>query len=236
MRSRQQFIDHADQIDQRAQPLGTRDNETMIRKPLTQSPQSRNSYQQISEFEGSKCQHCGLIHDYHLPSAVLFDRDNTLVVDVPYNGDPALVRPMPGARDALDMLRAHGIPVGVISNQSGIGRGLITNSQVQSVNQRITEILGHFDIWKICPHLDSDGCACRKPEPGMLLSAAQHLGVDPQKMVFVGDIGADIGAARAAGCRGILVPTEVTLQSEVDDAPIVASDLTSAVEVALGVH
>ncbi|AMJ45919.1 haloacid dehalogenase [Corynebacterium stationis] len=176
------------------------------------------------------------MHDYHLPSAVLFDRDNTLVVDVPYNGDPALVRPMPGARDALDMLRAHGIPVGVISNQSGIGRGLITNSQVQSVNQRITEILGHFDIWKICPHLDSDGCACRKPEPGMLLSAAQHLGVDPQKMVFVGDIGADIGAARAAGCRGILVPTEVTLQSEVDDAPIVASDLTSAVEVALGVH
>ncbi|MGD7001682.1 D-glycero-alpha-D-manno-heptose-1,7-bisphosphate 7-phosphatase [Corynebacterium halotolerans] len=167
---------------------------------------------------------------------MLFDRDNTLVVDVPYNGDPALVRPMPGARRALDLIRAHGIPVGVISNQSGVGRGLITTAQVRAVNQRVTGLLGPFDVWQFCPHLATDGCGCRKPAPGMLLAAAGQLGVEPAEMVFIGDIGADVGAARAAGCRSILVPTDVTLRPEIDDAPAVAPDLTAAVQLALGGH
>ncbi|WP_211208995.1 D-glycero-alpha-D-manno-heptose-1,7-bisphosphate 7-phosphatase [Corynebacterium halotolerans] len=169
-----------------------------------------------------------------MPSAVLFDRDNTLVVDVPYNGDPELVEPMPGAAAALDLIRAHGIPVGVISNQSGVGRGLITREQVDAVNARVAELLGPFDVWEICPHVAADGCSCRKPEPGMLRSAARRLGLDPGQMVFVGDIGADMGAARAAGCRGILVPTAITLREEVAAAGTVAADLTGAVRLALG--
>src|SRR6185312_8681525 len=70
------------------------------------------------------------------PHAVLFDRDGTLVVDVPYNGDPARVEPVPGARAALDRLRAAGIPTAVVSNQSGIGRGLLEPAQVEAVNRR----------------------------------------------------------------------------------------------------
>jgi HAD superfamily hydrolase (TIGR01662 family) len=68
---------------------------------------------------------------------VLFDRDGTLIVDVPYNGDPARVVPMPGARAALDRLRAAGVRVGVVSNQSGIARGLLTRAQVEAVNARM---------------------------------------------------------------------------------------------------
>ncbi|MDQ1741765.1 MAG: hypothetical protein QOE23_104, partial [Pseudonocardiales bacterium] len=97
------------------------------------------------------------------PAAVLLDRDGTLVRDVAYNGDPALVSPMPGARRALDRLRAEGIPIAVISNQSGIGRGLLSTDQVAAVNARIESLLGPFDGWFVCPHTGEAGCDCRKP-------------------------------------------------------------------------
>ncbi|HET9348223.1 MAG TPA: HAD-IIIA family hydrolase, partial [Arthrobacter sp.] len=84
--------------------------------------------------------------------AVLFDRDGTLVRDVPYNGDPDRVRPMPQARVVLDCFRSQGIATGVLSNQSGIGRGLLTVGQVAAVNARIEQLLGPFDVWDICPH------------------------------------------------------------------------------------
>ena len=69
--------------------------------------------------------------------AALFDRDATLVEDVPYNGDPAVVRPVPGARRALDRLRTAGLRIGVVSNQSGVARGLVTEEQVRAVNARV---------------------------------------------------------------------------------------------------
>ena len=97
------------------------------------------------------------------PLAVLFDRDGTLVVDVPYNGDPALVVPMPGAREAIALVRAAGLPIGVVSNQSGIARGIVTAEQVEAVNAAVDALLGGFDVWRICPHGPDDGCDCRKP-------------------------------------------------------------------------
>ncbi len=168
------------------------------------------------------------------PAAVLLDRDGTLVVDVPYNGDPALVVPMPGAREALDRLRSAGIPTAVISNQSGIARGVITRAQVDTVNRRIEEMLGPFGHWAVCPHGPVDGCACRKPRAGLVLEAAQALSVDPTRVVVIGDIGADVEAARAAGARSVLVPTSVTRPEEVASAPEVASDLASAVDLLIG--
>ena len=167
------------------------------------------------------------------PAAVLFDRDATLVVDVPYNGDPALVEPMPGALDAVAAVRAAGVPIGVVSNQSGIARGLITAAQAEAVNAEVDRLFGGFDTWQYCPHGPGDGCACRKPRPGMVLAAAAALGVDPADVVVIGDIGADVGAAHAAGGRGVLVPTPVTRQEEVDAAPAVAADLPEAVRIAL---
>lgn len=168
-----------------------------------------------------------------LPGAVLFDRDGTLIHDVPYNGDPALVEPVDGARAALDRLRWLGIPIGVVSNQSGIGRGLIDPAEVAAVNDRVDELLGPFDVWAVCPHAPDDGCACRKPEPLLVKQAAAAVGVDARDCVVIGDIGADVEAARNAGARPILVPTDATLAAEVTAAPEVADTLADAVERAL---
>jgi len=166
-------------------------------------------------------------------AAVLFDRDGTLVQDVPYNGDPALVDPVPGALAALTRLRAIGVPVGVVTNQSGIGRGTLSRDQVDRVNDRVEELLGPFDTWQLCPHAPADGCGCRKPAPGLVLAAAAALGVPTTRCVLIGDIGTDLAAARAAGARAVLVPTPVTRPEEVRSAPAVAADLPSAVELAL---
>jgi histidinol-phosphate phosphatase family protein len=169
------------------------------------------------------------------PAAVLFDRDGTLVVDVPYNGDPTRVEPVPGAAAAVARLRAAGVPTAVISNQSGIARGLLTEAQVRAVNARVEELIGPLGPWAWCPHGPGEGCGCRKPAPGLILRAAERLGVDPARCVVIGDIGADVDAARAAGARAILVPTPVTRREEIAAADEVAPDLTTAVERALAV-
>jgi histidinol-phosphate phosphatase family protein len=167
------------------------------------------------------------------PEAVLFDRDGTLVVDVPYNGDPDRVKLMPGARDALDRLRAAGVRIGVVSNQSGVARGLLSRAEVESVNARLDALVGPLGPVEWCPHAPADGCDCRKPAPGLVLRAASRLGLDPRRCAVVGDIGADMEAARAAGARGVLVPTPRTRREEVAAAPDVAPDLASAVDLLL---
>jgi histidinol-phosphate phosphatase family protein len=167
------------------------------------------------------------------PRAVLFDRDGTLVVDVPYNRDPARVEPMPGAAAALGRLRAAGIPIAVVSNQSGIARGRLTHAQVRRVNARMAALLGPLGPVEYCPHGPEDRCACRKPAAGLIRRAAARLGVDPRDCAVVGDIGSDVEAARAAGARGVLVPTERTRPEEVAAAPEVAPDLEAAIDLLL---
>jgi HAD superfamily hydrolase (TIGR01662 family) len=161
--------------------------------------------------------------------AILFDRDGTLVEDVPYNGDPDKVRPTAGAANAIALARRAGLAVGVVSNQSGIARGLLDTDQVDAVNRRVDELLGPFDVWRVCPHGEGDGCECRKPRPGMVESAAAELGVAPAECAVVGDIGSDMAAARAAGARGVLVPTRVTLDDERGESPETEPDLVAAV-------
>jgi D-glycero-D-manno-heptose 1,7-bisphosphate phosphatase len=164
---------------------------------------------------------------------VLCDRDGTLVADVPYNRDPARVRPLPGVRRGLGRLRSAGFATGIVSNQSGVARGLMTAADVERVNRRVGELLGPFDVVLWCPHGPGDGCRCRKPAPGMVRDAAAHLGTDPSRCVVVGDIGADVDAARAAGAWEILVPTPQTRPEEVAGARVVAGDFGSAVDLIL---
>lgn len=168
------------------------------------------------------------------PAAVLFDRDGTLVTDVPYNGDPAAVRPVAGARAALEALRTAGIPTAVVSNQSGIARGLLTRGQVDAVHARLADLLGPLGPVLYCPHGPDDGCRCRKPRPGLVEDAAAALRVPVRDCVMVGDIGADVEAALAAGAEAVLVPTAVTRAEEVERArtaprAAVAADLGEAV-------
>jgi HAD superfamily hydrolase (TIGR01662 family) len=168
-----------------------------------------------------------------LYDAVLFDRDGTLIADVPYNGDPERVVPMPGARAALARLRAAGLRLGVVTNQSGLARGRFTEAQLGAVNARVEEVAGPFGTWRICPHDETAGCRCRKPAPGLIERAAADLGTTPDRCVVVGDIGRDMVAAAAAGAAGILVPTPVTLAAEVAAAPDVAAGLGAAADLIL---
>ncbi len=165
--------------------------------------------------------------------AVLFDRDGTLVRDVPYNGDPAKVRPMPGAREAVAMARAAGLRVAVVSNQSGVARSLLTVDQVRAVNARVDALLGPFDAWAICPHGEDDGCGCRKPAPGLVFAAARAVGVAPHECVLIGDIGSDAAAAEAAGARAVLTPTAATRREELMGRQV-APDILTATRLALG--
>lgn len=166
-------------------------------------------------------------------AAILFDRDGTLVRDVAYNNDPDLVEPMPTAAAAVELARRSGAKLAVVSNQSGIGRGILSPAEVNAVNARIDRMLGPFDTWCMCPHTPEDLCGCRKPQPGLVTEAAARLGVRPDRTVLVGDIGADMAAAHAAGARAILVPTPVTLEHEIDEAPALAATLLEAVRFAL---
>jgi histidinol-phosphate phosphatase family protein len=165
--------------------------------------------------------------------AVLFDRDGTLIQDVPYNGDPARVQLVPGAAAAVAVARRAGLRTGLVTNQSGIARGLLTEADAAAVNARVAQLLGPFGTVQLCPHAPEDGCACRKPAPELVLAAAARLGVSPGECVVIGDIGADVEAARAAGAQSVLVPAPGTRAAELAGARI-AGDLLSAVRIAIG--
>jgi histidinol-phosphate phosphatase family protein len=164
-------------------------------------------------------------------SAILFDRDHTLTVDdPPYNGDPEAVREFPGARQAVARAKAAGLKVGVVTNQSGIGLGRLTHEQVQAVNARVDELLGPFDTWQYCPHAPVDECSCRKPAPGMVLRAADQLGVAAEQIAVIGDTVMDVGAAEAAGALGILVITDRTFAADLRRCRNIAANIEAAVD------
>jgi histidinol-phosphate phosphatase family protein len=152
------------------------------------------------------------------PLAVLLDRDDTIIEDGPYLRDPQGVRPMPGARNALGRLRDRGLLLAVVTNQSGVAKGLITDEELEVVNARVNALLGPFDAWQVCVHDAGHGCACRKPAPGMVIAAADALGVDTERCVMIGDTGGDVDAALSARADAVLVPTDRTLPREVTDA------------------
>jgi D-glycero-D-manno-heptose 1,7-bisphosphate phosphatase len=141
--------------------------------------------------------------------AVFLDRDGTLIDDVGYISDPADVRLVPGAADALQALRDAGFRLVVASNQSGLGRGLVTQEEADAVHQRFVEELdragGQIDAAYYCPHAPEEGCDCRKPLPGLIIDAARELELDLKRSFMVGNSDVDVAAGKAAGCRAILL-------------------------------
>jgi histidinol-phosphate phosphatase family protein len=141
--------------------------------------------------------------------AIFLDKDGTLVHDVPYNVDPARLRVTDGAMEAIRRWRAAGYRIVVVTNQSGIGRGLFDVAALERLHValagRLAEADAAIDGFFACPHTADAHCACRKPRPGMLLEAARALDIDLERSWMIGDILNDVEAGHRAGCRGVLV-------------------------------
>jgi histidinol-phosphate phosphatase family protein len=142
-------------------------------------------------------------------AALFLDRDGTIIEDTGYPRDPALVRLMPGAPAALRVAKDElGLVLVIVSTQSGVARGLVTPEEARAVQGRVVEAFAaegvRFDGAYFCFHGPDDGCACRKPRPGLLRDAIRELGVDPARSVMIGDKAADVEAGLAAGCRAAL--------------------------------
>jgi D-glycero-D-manno-heptose 1,7-bisphosphate phosphatase len=179
--------------------------------------------------------------------AVFLDKDGTLVENVPYNVDPARIVLSPGAADALRTLASAGYLIVVVSNQSGVARGLFDVSRLADVERALRDLVSHegvsLDGFYFCPHVPDGAiagyaiaCECRKPAPGMLVRAANELGIDLHRSWMVGDILDDVEAGHAAGCRTIFV--DVGNESEWVRSPArepdhVAVDLPAAVQTIL---
>ena len=146
---------------------------------------------------------------------------------------------LPGALDAFrDLAREH-LPVVVVSNQSAVGRGLMSSWDLEEITAHMVEVVtaagGRIDGAYYCPHAPQEGCVCRKPAPGLLLRAMQRFGVDPGRSFLVGDSVADMLAAREVGIPSILVLTgrgqETLVDPRLRDCPItyIAADLLESV-------
>ncbi len=158
---------------------------------------------QRSTFGGTNCH-----------PAVFMDRDGTLNVERGYVCKPEEVELLPTVGEALRLLNMARMPVIVITNQSALGRGLITLDEFEVVNEALWQALrdqgAYYDALYYCPHnpgAEAEPCGCRKPQPGLLLQAAVDLGIDLQRSFMIGDKASDLGAGRAAGCRVVLVRT-----------------------------
>lgn len=174
-----------------------------------------------------------------LRPAVFLDRDGTINVDTVHVSSSDSVRLIPGAAAAIARLNAANAPVIVVSNQSGIGRGLFTMELYESVRRRIDELLeaagARVDAVYICPHSPEvpPACDCRKPGTALYLQAASEHGLDLARSWFVGDRLRDILPARTLGGHGILVPRDTTPGADVvaaKDGFAISTTLGSAVD------
>jgi len=176
--------------------------------------------------------------------AVFLDRDGTLVRETGYLSDPAELELLPGVAAALRDLAAADLPLVVISNQSGIGRGMFRESDVHAVMARLRGLLRERGVELaaiyFCPHRPDEGCPCRKPGTGLLERAADDLNLSLKASVMIGDKRIDAAAGRNAGGQGILVRTGYGLEEERNADPAqpppdhVSDDLAAAAAWWLG--
>jgi len=179
--------------------------------------------------------------------AVFIDRDGTLNVDIGYPRDYGRISIYPQGIEAVRRLNRAGLLALVVTNQSGIGRGLLTERELWEIHARMGDVLragrARIDGWYYCPHYDASAldafrkdCACRKPRPGMALQAARDFGLDLEASYMIGDKVEDIEFGRAVGATPLLVLTGYGARSlqafrgRPDDRPaFVAADILEAV-------
>jgi histidinol-phosphate phosphatase family protein len=139
--------------------------------------------------------------------AIFLDRDGTLIVDVGYPRDPTQVELLPGVTDVLRPLQRDWLLV-IVSNQSGIGRGVISPEEANAVHDRMISLYAEHGIAfagvYYCPHAPGAHCECRKPSPGLLLDAALDLDLDLEQSIMIGDKASDVEAGKNAGCAEVI--------------------------------
>ncbi|HPC11688.1 MAG TPA: HAD-IIIA family hydrolase, partial [candidate division Zixibacteria bacterium] len=183
--------------------------------------------------------------------AILADRDGTVMADKEYLGDPAGVELVPGAAESLRAAQARGYRIVILSNQSGVARGLFAIEAVERVNARLRDLLARAGVradgMYYCPHYEDGAvreyaaaCGCRKPAAGMAEQAARELGIDLRRSSVIGDKADDVNLARVMGGRGVLVRTghgaaeEAKIRAAAGAAGIaVAEDLAAAVKLVM---
>ncbi len=142
--------------------------------------------------------------------AVFLDRDGVLIENrSDYIREWSHVKILPKVLDALSGFQRQGFKIIVVTNQSAVGRGLMTYQTAQEINDRLIKTIkesgGWIDGVYMCPHKPEDQCICRKPQPGLLLQAAQDLSLDLSSSWMVGDAWSDLLAGQAAGLRGTIM-------------------------------
>jgi D-glycero-D-manno-heptose 1,7-bisphosphate phosphatase len=168
------------------------------------------------------------------PTTAFVDRDGTLIRDTGYVSSPAEVQLLPGAAEAVRLLNVAGIPVVVVTNQSGIGRGYFDVLAFNAVQERVLALLSEggarIDATYLCPHSPEEGCPCRKPELGLYLTAAAEIGVETAGGLYVGDSVRDVLPARELGGVGMLVAGEGgTYDGPVSSDVVLVSDFLTGV-------
>ncbi len=171
--------------------------------------------------------------------AAFLDRDGTIIIDRHFLGDPAGVELLPGVATAITRLNVARVPVVVVTNQSGIGRGMFTEADYSRVVARLGELLqaegAHVDASYHCPHSPEHDapCRCRKPGTEMYERAIRNHNLDGARSFYVGDHWRDVSPALAFGGTGVLIPTSETAPEEIELATrnaTIASSLGDVVD------
>jgi D-glycero-D-manno-heptose 1,7-bisphosphate phosphatase len=170
-----------------------------------------------------------------LSPAVFIDRDGTIMEDTDYCCDPKDVRIFPGVVEALRSLKSRGFKLIIITNQSGIGRGLFTIDQYRAVESEVLRQLGGdlLDATYYCPHVPGQHSKFRKPAPGMVLEAAREHRIDLSRSFLIGDKEVDVECAHNAGVRAVRVRTGIQRDVTESNADWLADDMPAAVQMIL---
>jgi D-glycero-D-manno-heptose 1,7-bisphosphate phosphatase len=170
-------------------------------------------------------------------AAVFVDRDGTIMQDADYCSDPEQVQIFPGVPEALRLLKSNGFKLIIITNQSGIGRGLLTINQYRAVEAEVLRQLGNglIDCTYFCPDVPGQHSSCRKPAPGMILQATREHQIDLSRSFLIGDKEIDAECGRNAGVRTIRVQTGPQRDTNGTIADWVAADLAEAAKIVIDV-
>lgn len=170
-----------------------------------------------------------------LSPAVFVDRDGTIMEDCDYCSDPKNVSIFPSVPKALRRLKSRGFKLIIITNQSGIGRGLFTLEQYRTVESEVVRQLGGglVDGTYFCPDVPGQRCNCRKPAPGMVLQAAREHQINLSRSFLIGDKETDVECGHNAGVHVIRVETGPQGDAAGSKADWIAKDLPAATQIIL---